>query len=65
MHGLEWKLVKDQLHITINVSKAALDNAPPSNSGKTKLIASTGNPSLSIDTPHGSLRLQLNLMGKK
>jgi hypothetical protein len=66
MHGIEWKLVKDQLVITIDVSKAAVDQAPPSMSGKTKLVASTGNPSLSIATPHGgALRLQLNLMGKK
>jgi hypothetical protein len=49
----------DKLVITIDVSKEAFDKAPPSSSGKTKVVASTHGFANYV-TPHGSLGLSLN-----
>jgi hypothetical protein len=64
MAGYDIKLDGDKLVITIDVSKAAIEKAPPSKTGRTYLVASTG-PAVAVPTPHGELRLQFNLMAKR
>lgn len=49
----------DKLIVTLDVSKAVLDAAEPSKSGKSKIVAST-NGFLAIGTPNGQVRLSLN-----
>lgn len=52
----------DKLVITLDISKAAWDDAPPSKStGKTKVVAGTGG-FLAVNTPHGTARLSVNLI---
>lgn len=51
----------DKLIVTIDVSKKAYDEAPPSKTGKRKLVASTHGRVL-VNTPAGSAELSLNLM---
>ena len=42
MHNVEWKVEGDKLIVTIDISKESVEEAPPSASGKTYLVASTG-----------------------
>ena len=53
----------DKLVITLDVSKAAIDAAQPSASGKTKVVASTRGFS-TYATPHGNVSLSLNATTK-
>lgn len=65
MNGIDYKVEGDKLSITIDISKAAIDNAPPSVSGKTHLVASTG-AAIPLSSKHcRELRLQLNVTAKK
>lgn len=53
-----------KLIITVDVSPAAIKIAPPSSSGKTKLVASTSG-SVAISSPAGSpMSFSLNVMAK-
>jgi len=53
-----------KLTITVDISPAAIKVAPPSSSGKTKLVASTSG-SVAIASPAGSpLSFSLNVMAK-
>ena len=54
------KIDGDTLTITLDISKAALDQARPSASGKTRLVQSS-HGAMGIVTPHGMLSLSLNL----
>jgi hypothetical protein len=65
MHNVEWKIEGDKLIVTMDISKQALDEAPPSASGKTFLVASTGS---AMPLPYKnakSLSVSVNLMAKK
>ena len=65
MHNIEWKIEGDKLIVTMDISKAALDEAPPSASGKTFLVAFTGS---ALPLPYKtakSLSRSVNLMAKK
>jgi hypothetical protein len=42
MHNVEWKIEGDKLIVTMDISQQSVDDAPPSASGKTHLVASTG-----------------------
>lgn len=53
----------DKLIITIDVSKAAFAGAPPSSSGKSRVVASTHGFANYV-TPNGSLGLSLNATTK-
>lgn len=65
MNGVDYKIEGDKLLVTIDISKAAVDKAPPSQSGKTYLVASTG-AALALPSKHcRELRLQLNVTAKK
>lgn len=55
MKNVSAKIEGDKLVITIDVSKAALEAAEPSKSGKTKVLASTGG-----FTGYGAVKLSLN-----
>jgi hypothetical protein len=64
MHNVEWK-VGDKLIVTIDISKESVEAAPPSASGKTYLVASTGS-AMSLPSKHvKSMTLALNVMAKK
>ena len=60
---MDVKIVNDQLIITIDVSKKAFEGAPPSSSGKTRVVASTHGFANYV-TPNGSLGLSLNATTK-
>ena len=65
MHNIEWKVEGDKLIVTMDISKQSIDEATPSASGKTYLVASTGSAS-PVPTKHAkSLTLAVNLMAKK
>lgn len=53
----------DKLVITLDVAKAAFDNASPSSSGKTKVLASTRGFT-GIQTPNGVVQVSLNATTK-
>ena len=53
----------DKLIITLDVSKDALTNAPPSSTGKSRVVASTHGFANYV-TPNGSVGLSLNCTTK-
>ena len=61
---VDCKVTGDVLTITVDISKAAVDSARPSSTGKTKLVAST-HGAVAIAAPHGDgMKLSLNLTVK-
>ena len=65
MNNVDYKLEGDVLVIKINVGKQAVQKAPPSNSGKTFLVASTSG-AIAIPAQHcAEMKLSLNVMAKK
>jgi hypothetical protein len=65
MEAMTVKTEGDTLIITVDTSKAAIDAAPPSASGKTRLVAST-HGSQAVYSPHcPGLSLSLNLTAKR
>ena len=65
MHNVQHEIKDGKLIITVDVSEKAIAAAPPSSSGKTNLVASTGG-SISVPSPHGAaLSFSLNVMAKK
>jgi hypothetical protein len=65
MHNVEWKIEGDKLIVTMDISKQSVEEAPPSASGKTYLVASTGSP-MPVSSKHAkSLTLTINLMAKR
>jgi hypothetical protein len=67
MHNVSFKVEGSKLLITVDVGKNAIAAAPPSQSGKTHLVASTGG-STQIETPAGTgaaLSFSMNVMAKK
>jgi hypothetical protein len=63
MHNVEYTIAGDKLTITVDVSKKALAAAPPSSSGKTKLVATTGG-ALPIAVPGAAVTFAINVMSK-
>ena len=65
MHNVEWKVEGDKLIVTMDILKESIEEAPPSASGKTYLVASTGS-AIPLPNKHAkSLTLALNVMAKK
>jgi hypothetical protein len=65
MHNVEWKIEGDKLVVTMDISKQSIEEASPSASGKTYLVASTGS-AVSVPTKNAkSLTFAINLMAKK
>lgn len=56
---MDIKLNGDKLVITFDVSAKALAEAPPSQSGKTRVVAST-HGFTNVMTPNGTVGLSLN-----
>ena len=50
----------DTLVIRVDIGAAAFKNAPPSSSGKTRLIATTGG-NTAYATKHGQLKVGVNV----
>lgn len=59
MHNVSHEISGDKLIITVDIGKSSLSAAPPSKSGKTKLVASTGG-----STSAGGVSYSLNVMSK-
>ena len=65
MHNVTHKVEGDKLIITVNVGADACTAAPPSSSGKTQLVGTTGGQ-LPITSPKGwSIGFALNVMAKR
>lgn len=64
MHNVTHEIVGDKLVITIDLSKAAIDAAPPSSTGKTHLVAATG-AALPVACKHAAVTFSMNVMAKK
>jgi hypothetical protein len=65
MHNVEWKVEGDKLIVTIDISKQSIEEAAPSASGKTYLVASTGSAMPMPSKDAKSLTLAINLMAKR
>ena len=64
MHNVVYKVAGDKLMITVDLTEQAFKAAPPSASGKTTLVGSTGGP-CPIPSPNGAtLSFALNVMAK-
>ena len=64
MHNVSHVIDGDKLIITIDIGKAAITAAPPSSSGKTKLVATTSG-TVSIPSTNGAaLSFSINVMAK-
>lgn len=59
MSGIKMEVKGDNLVITIDTSKVAFDAASPSQSGKTKVLASTRGFT-GVNTPLGTVKVSLN-----
>lgn len=59
MSGIKMEVKGDNLVITIDTSKASFDAASPSQSGKTKVLASTRGFT-GVSTPLGTVKVSLN-----
>ena len=63
MHNVSTVVNGNKLVITIDISKETIKQAPPSSTGRTKLVASTAG-AMPIANTGASLSLALNLMAK-
>ena len=61
--SIRYEVQNDELIVRIDVSETAITTAPLSQTGKTHLVASTHGSKI-VTTPHGDLRLALNLMSR-
>jgi hypothetical protein len=64
MHNVTHELKGDTLIITVDVSAKAVKAAPPSSTGKTLLVATTGG-ALPVTSPHANLTMAINVMAKR
>lgn len=62
MHNVEYKVAGNKLTITCDIGAASIAKAPPSQTGKTRLVASTAG-SVKVDGKDG-LSFSVNLMQK-
>lgn len=61
MSQLDVTMEKDVLVIRVKADKASIAKAPPSKTGKTRLLAST-HGALAVTTPNGEVKVALNVM---
>ncbi len=65
MHNVSHEVKGGKLIITVDVSPGAIDAAPPSSSGKTHLVGTTGG-AVSIALPgNATVTFAVNVMAKK
>ncbi len=65
MHNVNFQAEGSKLVITVDISPAAIKAAPPSSSGKTALVGTTGG-AITVPSPTGTtLSFALNVMVKK
>jgi hypothetical protein len=65
MHNVSHEVKAGKLIITVDLSPGAIDAAPPSSSGKTHLLGTTGG-AMPIPSPNGkAISFALNVMVKK
>lgn len=65
MHNVEYKVAGDILTITVNVGPQSCTAAPPSSTGKTMLVGTTGGQ-LPVPSPKGwQVGFALNVTAKK
>jgi len=64
MHNVTYEVKADKLTIVVDLSPKAIKDAPPSASGKTNLLATTGG-SVPIVANGASISFALNVMVKK
>jgi hypothetical protein len=65
MHNVTHEVRGDKLVITIDIGAQAIQAAPPSSSGKTYLVGTTGG-TVSVPTKHASaLTFAINVMAKR
>jgi hypothetical protein len=65
MHNVSHRVDGEKLIITVDISKKAIDAAPPSSSGKTFLVGSTSG-TIPVETRHcRELSFSVNIMAKK
>lgn len=62
--NVDYAIKGDKLIITVDLSKKTIENAPPSKSGKTCLVASTGGFTKIGDAQGKSLSLSLMVSSK-
>lgn len=65
MHNVSYKIEGDQLVITVDIGKKAIEAAPPSSSGKTHLVGTTGGAQSVPTRNAAALTFALNVMAKK
>ena len=64
MHNVTYDVIDDKLVITVDVSATALATAPPSASGKTRLVGSTGGACPIPSVTGAAMTFSLNVMMK-
>lgn len=64
VHNVSHEIKGDKLIITVDVGAQALKAAPPSSSGKTMLVGTTGG-ALPVDLKGQSVTFALNVMAKR
>jgi hypothetical protein len=65
MHNVSHKVVGDKLIIEVDISSKALSDAPPSKTGKTALVGTTGGAIGVSNKSGGNVTFALNVMTKK
>ena len=63
MHNVSHEVANGELVIRVKIDASTLAAAPPSSSGKTRLVGSTGGP-LAIAVPGATVTFSLNVMNK-
>lgn len=63
MRNLQILCQDDRIVITINISKEALESAPPSSTGRSRLVATTSGH-IPVGVDNESLWLSLNLINR-
>jgi hypothetical protein len=64
VHNISHEIKGDQLIITIDIGSKTLKSAPPSSTGKTLLVASTGG-AMPLATQGASLTMAVNVMARR
>jgi hypothetical protein len=64
VHNVSHEIKGDKLIITIDVGPQAIKAAPPSSSGKTMLVGTTGG-AVAVDVRGASVTFAINVMAKR
>jgi ATP-dependent protease Clp ATPase subunit len=64
VHNVTHEVRGDKLVVTIDISQSSINAAPPSSSGKTHLVATTGG-AVSVPCKYAGPTYAINVMAKK